>query len=197
MSMIMALNNYINSRFNFSILLILPLIMTFFSIEKLSITLVSTFIYSILFIICFRFFDDFMCINYDKKNKEDREYYHHPLFFKVVLSFLALLLIPTTFYLRGYDGSFYLCALILTSSILYLFFRNSKFILFISLLKYPILISINSLYNTEKTIVWPIIIFLLFILKELIDEKFISLSQKPLYLILLVIVSIKTYQIFN
>ena len=155
--------------------LILPIVYLLFSIESYEQISIFKLVYALLFLLSFRLFDDLMCISYDMKHSESRFYYQE--------IYKRDLIIFNTFFFLILLGSIYFtfneAVLFLHVGVIFIFFslyrvlKESKWILLISILKYPILIySLGDGFNSS--LYWALAIFVILLLKELMDENFIK-----------------------
>ena len=166
---------YLQQRFRPLPWLVLPIVLYIFAIEEVSQISIFKLVYAYLFLLSFRLFDDLMCIPYDMKNKEGRFYYQQ--IYKrdlVIFSIIFFVALVGSTYFTFNDSVLYLhVGFFLISLSLYRFLVMNKGILFISLFKYPLLIYCLS-DGLNSGLIWAGIIFLIFILMELMDEKIIK-----------------------
>lgn len=166
---------YLQQRFKPIPWLILPLVFLAFSIENFEQASIFKVVYAVLFLLSFRLFDDIMCIPFDMKNKESRFYYQE-IYRRdlVVFNFFFFLLLIGSLYFTFNEAVLYLhigVALIFFS--IYRVFKETRGILLVSLLKYPILIyTLGDGYNSS--LYWALVIFVILVVKELMDEHFIK-----------------------
>lgn len=166
---------YLKLRFKPIPWLILPILIYTLSIETLSQVTIAKIFFAYFLILGFRIYDDLMCIDYDKKFKEER-FYFDPKIKKELLGYSAIcnlisLAITHTIFNQAV---FYLFAgLLFISHSLYQSLRLKKEIQFVSLLKYPFLVYCLS-DGLNSGLIWAGIIFILFIIIELSEEKIIK-----------------------
>lgn len=166
---------YLQQRFRPIPWLILPFVYLLFSIEDLGQFNIFKLVYALLFLLSYRLFDDLMCMSYDMKNSESRFYYQEIYKRDLVIfnSFFFLLLIGSIYF------TFNDAVLFLHVGVTFIFFsfyralKEKKWVLLISLLKYPVLIySLGDGLNSS--IYWALTIFIILLIKELMDEEFIK-----------------------
>lgn len=167
------------------------------SLTKISQLNIHLIIFSYVFILFYRLLDDLMCLNYDKKNKLEQFYFDQKVsstLFKYLTVLIFIFFIFIFYYLNNTNLVILNLLLVFVSYVLYILFNDSRIINFISLLKYPVLIYTISSNNGQYDLAWPLWIFLVFIINELMSEGY--LKQNIPFIIFLTIISF-TFKVYK
>ena len=192
MSLIKTFVDYSKLRLDLSILIILPIILLFFSLNLISQLTLPLVTFTLIFVLFFRTFDDLMCIEYDKSFKENRFYFDSKYLKDIkILSITCLILLLILAATVSTKLLLPIILLVLLSYFLYKKLQDQKGILFISLLKYPLFIYIISYHLNIENHLWPMVIFGFFVVKELMDEQLIMNNNFLKYSIIISALSFK------
>lgn len=187
-----SLISYLQLRFRPLPWLVLPVVYFFFSINNIELFSIFKLFYAYIFLLAYRLFDDLMCIPFDTHHKEKRFYYEQaPKKELIIFSGLIFLILMSSIYFTFNEAVLFLhIGLTLISFSLYRAFVHSRYILGVSLIKYPVLL--YSLGNGEnESIIWGGVILGILIIKELMDEKIIKNINKIKYSVILLALIIK------
>jgi len=191
-SLIKTFVDYSKLRLDLSILIILPIILLFFSLNLISQLTLPLVTFTLIFVLFFRIFDDLMCIEYDKSFKENRFYFDAKYLKDIkTLSITCLILLLIIAAIVSTKLLLPLILLVPLSYFLYKKLQDQKGILFISLLKYPLFIYIISYHLNIENHLWPLVIFGFFVVKELMDEQIIMNNNLLKYSIIISALSFK------
>jgi len=192
MSLIKTFVDYSKLRLDLSILIILPIILLFFSLNLISQLTLPLVTFTLIFVLFFRIFDDLMCIEYDKYFKENRFYFDSKYLKDIkILSITCLILLLILAAIVSTKLLLPIILLFLLSYFLYKKLQDQKGILFISLIKYPLFIYIISYHLNIESHLWPLVIFGFFLVKELMDEQIIMNNKFLKYSIIISALSFK------
>lgn len=131
-------------------------------------------LFSYIAVLFFRLLDDIKCSEFDKKRGKSHAYFTN-LDELIRWSLLLLVVfIATTLLTLGLTALVMVLSLIVLSNFAYHFFLYKPQVEYISLFKYPVFIMVIEYSLYQKITFWPLYIFLVFTITEIIEHKMID-----------------------
>jgi hypothetical protein len=122
------------------------------------------FLYNLLLgIIFFRIFDDYFCWNYHLVNSKFEYLTFGKKFLLIFMSMLGLLYISSNFFILPMNLAVLILGFIFLNTVFYIGLKQFRAIVFIQLLKYPLLFFVVSLMTKDSSIIWSLLGSLCFI----------------------------------
>lgn len=133
----------------------------------------------ILGMLFFRIFDDFFCLRFDQVQGKQRESIHLPRNFYIILQLtLGGLFLVTTLTLAGEQAFWLSISFVLAHLPFYFIFRQSKLILYVSMLKYIFMVYLIGFYFGGVDWMGAALAVSFFILREIFEEEFHFRNKK-------------------
>lgn len=187
--MLNALILYRQERFKLIPWGIMPILILAFRGEELTFYF-QGFLFLYFSILYFRLLDDIYSINIDQKNGKKRTYVKKITELKKsrfgILTLSLLFLFGYTYEIT--DIGIYLLFISLIE-LLYLK-STDRFVEYISLVKYPLLVLIGLRQIESEDYLWAFLFFLIFLITEVMEKKFASKKAQSLQFITLIILLI-------
>lgn len=169
--------SYYKERFKPIPWLIIPIILVIFSVSKIEVSIIINYLYFLNALLFYRLFDDLMMIDFDLKNKGHRSFHENGAELQILVFLPLVVYLAHTFLVYKSQATIYSIAFIILQLFLYSTLRLNQMSQFISILKYFFLPLVFISWNSP----WPYLSFSLFLLHELISEKYIHVNLKIFY----------------
>ncbi|MBL7715799.1 MAG: hypothetical protein JNL01_10060 [Bdellovibrionales bacterium] len=180
---------YYRERFRPFPWLILPFVLSVLFVGSLGPAFWQAALYFGLSLLFFRLFDDLGTHLYDGARGKKRSYLNRLQQLEVAVFLPLGLLLSVTFFWLGLPGIIWMTLFILLSGALYLVGSPKRPVLFVSILKYPFL---GALVMGGFD-AWILVGFSLFLLHELIEEKFLPFPKATAWFAFIVVLGSRVF----
>jgi hypothetical protein len=181
---------YIKERITFMPWGILPLVLFILGHGPGSYNFII--LYNLLWgVFFFRVFDDYFCFDYDLSFKKSPYLLKGKQYIVKLMCVFGFLYLSSQIMIHSMNDTILVFAVIFLSLLLYIFLKVKKWIVLVSLLKYPLLLFITANYSGETNFVWIYLGSFFFIGREIVEEFFGKRNKQFEVIFILLIISTK------